>query len=141
MANILDKFKTTSIGSSGRVLDFSSKLSPSGDFNKLFDMDAILASWSNILMTPRGSMDHDPEFGSDLYLYIFEPADSVTQESIKNEIYKAITTYDDRANIDEINVAFFKNKKGFNVSIVASYEGDNSEMNLTMDENTYMSFA
>jgi len=141
MANILDKFKTTSIGSSGRVLDFSSKLSPSGDFNKLFDMDAILASWSNILMTPRGSMDHDPEFGSDLYLYIFEPADTVTQESIKNEIYKAITTYDDRANIDEINVAFFKNKKGFNVSIVASYEGDNSEMNLTMDENTYMSFS
>lgn len=141
MANILDKFKTTSIGSSGRVLDFSSKLSPSGDFNKLFDMDAILASWSNILMTPRGSMDHDPEFGSDLYLYIFEPADSVTQESIKNEIYKAITTYDDRANIDEINVAFFKNKKGFNVSIVASYEVDNSEMNLTMDENTYMSFS
>ncbi len=141
MANILDKFKTTSIGSSGRVLDFSSKLSPSGDFNKLFDMDAILTSWSNILMTPRGSMDHDPEFGSDLYLYIFEPADSVTQESIKNEIYRAITTYDDRANIDEINVAFFKNKKGFNVSIVASYEGDNSEMNLTMDENTYMSFA
>jgi len=141
MANILDKFKTTSIGSSGRVLDFSSKLSPSGDFNKLFDMDAILTSWSNILMTPRGSMDHDPEFGSDLYLYIFEPADSVTQESIKNEIYRAITTYDDRANIDEINVAFFKNKKGFNVSIVASYEGDNSEMNLTMDENTYMSFS
>ena len=141
MANILDKFKTTSIGSSGRILDFSSKLSPSGDFNKLFDMDAILTSWSNILMTPRGSMDHDPEFGSDLYLYIFEPADTVTQESIKNEIYKAITTYDDRANIDEINVAFFKNKKGFNVSIVASYEGDNSEMNLTMDENTYMSFA
>ena len=141
MANILDKFKTTSIGSSGRVLDFSSKLSPSGDFNKLFDMDAILTSWSNILMTPRGSMDHDPEFGSDLYLYIFEPADSVTQESIKNEIYRAITTYDDRANIDEINVAFFKNKKGFNVSIVASYEGDNSEINLNMDENTYMSFA
>jgi len=141
MANILDKFKTTSIGSSGRVLDFSSKLSPSGDFNKLFDMDAILASWSNILMTPRGSMDHDPEFGSDLYLYIFEPADTVTQESIKNEIYKAITTYDDRANIDEINVSFFKNKKGFNISIIANYEGDHSEMNLTMDENTYMSFS
>ncbi|HQQ39806.1 MAG TPA: GPW/gp25 family protein [Bacilli bacterium] len=141
MANILDKFKTTSIGSSGRVLDFSSKLSPSGDFNKLFDMDAILTSWSNILMTPRGSMDHDPEFGSDLYLYIFEPADTVTQESIKNEIYKAITTYDDRANIDEINVSFFKNKKGFNISIIANYEGDHSEMNLTMDENTYMSFS
>jgi phage baseplate assembly protein W len=141
MANILDKFKTTSVGSSGRVLDFSSKLSPSGDFSKLYDMDAILASWSNILITPRGSMDHDPEFGSDLHLYIFEPADTATQDSIKNEIFRAITTYDDRANIDEINVAFFKNKKGFNVSIIASYEGDNSEMSLTMDENTYMSFT
>jgi phage baseplate assembly protein W len=141
MANILDKFKTTSIGSSGRILDFSSKLSPSGDFSKLFDMDAILVSWRNILITPRGSMDHDPEFGSDLYLYIFEPADSVTQDSIKNEIYRAITTYDDRANIDEITVSFLKNKKGFNASIIANYEGDNSEMNLNMDENTYMSFV
>ena len=141
MANILEKFKTTSVGSSGRILDFSSKLSPSGDFSKLYDMDAILASWSNILITPRGSMDHDPEFGSDLYLYIFEPADSSTQDSIKDEIYRAITTYDDRANIDEIVVSFFKNKKGFNVSIIANYEGDNSEMNLNMDENTYMSFA
>jgi len=141
MANILEKFKTTSVGSSGRILDFSSKLSPSGDFSKLYDMDAILASWSNILITPRGSMDHDPEFGSDLYLYIFEPADSSTQDSIKDEIYRAITTYDDRANIDEIVVSFFKNKKGFNVSIIANYEGDNSEMNLNMDENTYMSFT
>lgn len=141
MANILDKFKTTSIGSSGRILDFSSKISPSGDFSKLFDMDAILSSWSNILITPRGSMDHDPEFGSDLYLYIFEPADTITQESIKDEIYRALTTYDDRALIDEITVSFLKNKKGFNVSIVAKYEGDNSEMNLTLDENTYMSFT
>ena len=141
MANLLDKFKSTSIGSSGKILDFISKLSPSGDFDKIYDMNAILASWKNILMTPKGSMDHDPEFGSNLYLYIFEPTDSQTQEAIKNEIYRAITTYDDRASIEEINLSFFKNQKGLNVSIIGNYAGDSSELNLTIDENTYMTFS
>lgn len=141
MANILDKFKTSSVGSAGRILDFTSKLSPSGDFSKIYDMDSILTSWSNILMTPKGSMDHDPEFGSTLHLYVFEPADSETQNSVKDEIYRAITTYDDRASIEEINVSFFKNKKGLDISIVANYGNGNSELNLTIDENTYMSFS
>jgi len=141
MANILDKFKNTSVGSSGRILDFSSKLSSSGDFSKLFDIDAILTSWNNILITPKGSMDHDPDFGSNLYLFLFEPADSQTQEAIKDEIIRCLSTYDDRANVADVSVEFFSNMKGFNISITADYAGETSDFSLTLDENTYQSFA
>lgn len=137
MANILDKFRQTSVGSTGRILDYTSKLSSSGDFSKIYDLDAIITSWNNILITPKGSKDHDPEFGSNLYLYLFEPADTETQEGIKNEIIESISTYDNRASIDDIKVLFFSNKKGFNVTISIEFDGEISDITINLDESMY----
>ena len=102
MANILDKFQSTSVGSSGSLLDFTGKISPSGDYTKIYDLDVILLSWLNILTTLKGTCDHDPEFGSNLYLFIFDPADSETQDAIKEEIMISLMTYDDRASIENV---------------------------------------
>ena len=140
MANILDKFNYTSVGSSGRIIDYNSKISPKGDFSKIFDLDAIITSWKNILITPKGSMDHDPEFGSNLYLFLFEPSDTNTSEAIKNDIVQSLATYDNRARIEKINVVFFKNKKGFNVNIIVDYNGSNTSLAVPIDENTYQNF-
>lgn len=137
MANILDKFKSTSVGSSGRVVDYTSTITSSGDFTQIFDIDAILKSWKNILTTPTGSADHDPPFGCDLYLYIFEPADDRTRQAIRDEIIRSLSTYDDRANISDIEISFFKNRKGFTVNITVDYSGSNSDISLVVDENTY----
>lgn len=137
MANILDKFKNTSVGSSGRLIDYNSTINSSGDFTQIFDIDAILKSWKNILTTPTGSMDHDPPFGCDLFLYIFEPADDRTKESIRAEIIRSLSTYDDRANITDIEILFFKNRKGFTVNITVDYAGSNNDISLIVDENTY----
>lgn len=138
--NIQDKFKDSSIGSSGRIIDFTPKISPSGDFSKIYDINAILKSWVNILVTPKGSYDHDPEFGSNLYLSIFEPADEQTQDAIENEIVTSLTTYDDRAKIDSISVNFLRNKKGFSVNIVANYFGSKSNISVTFDEETFQNY-
>lgn len=140
MATLLDKFKNTSVGSVGRVLDFTSEITPSGDFKKIFDLDAIITSWKNILTTPRGSMDHDPEYGSNLYLYIFEPADSGTRDAIKNDIVQSLTTYDDRARIETIDITFLRNKKGFNVNIIVNYHGRSTNLDIKIDENGYQNF-
>jgi phage baseplate assembly protein W len=140
LANILDKFNFTAVGSSGRIVDYTSRISPSGDFSKIFDLDAIITSWKNILSTPKGSMDHDPEFGSNLYLFLFEPADSNTKEAIKNDIIQSLATYDDRAKIEKIDTVFLRNKKGFNINIVVDYQGNNTNLNLAFDENNYQNF-
>lgn len=140
MANILDKFKDTSIGSSGRILDFSGKIGPGGDFMKVYDISAIITSWNNILLTPKGSCDHDPEFGSNLHLFLFEPSDSQTQEAIKDEVFKSLMNFDDRAGISDITVDFIKNKKGFSVTITANYFGVRSKTSLKIDETTYQNY-
>lgn len=140
MPNILDKFRETTVGSSGRIMDYTCKLNPSGDFSKIYDINAILLSWNNILITQKGSYDHDPEFGSKLYSFIFEPADEATREGIKEEIIRSISTYDTRALIQKVTVDFLRNRKGFVVSIIAKYYGKQSEITITFDENVYQNY-
>jgi phage baseplate assembly protein W len=141
MSNILDRFKTSSIGSQGRIVDYLPKINHAGDFTKIYDIDAILSSWNNILMTPRGSMDHDPNFGSNLYKFIFEPADNSTQDAIKIEIYDSLGVYDSRASISQIDVNFYSNKKGFVVIIQVEYFGYKSNLTLNIDEAAISAFS
>ncbi len=138
--NILERFQKNSVGSAGRLIDYTPVISSSGNFTILYDIDAILNSWNNILITPRGSMDHDPEYGSTLYLYLFEPADQFTEEAIKNEIIRAISTYDNRAIIKEITTTFYNNMKGFNVSIIVDYQGFKTNLKVSIHEGTLRNF-
>jgi phage baseplate assembly protein W len=140
MSNIFDKFRDSAVGSSGRILDFTSKINSSGDFTKVYDLNAIILSWNNILITQKGTYDHDPEYGSNLYLYLFEPADDKTQQSIKDEIKNSLSVYDSRANIDDIAVNFLSNQKGFSVNITADYFGVKGSLSVTIDNTTYENY-
>jgi phage baseplate assembly protein W len=138
--NILDKFRDTSVGSSGRTVDYTPKIGSNGDFIKTYDLSAVIKSWNNILITPRGSCDHDPEFGSNLHLYLFEFTDEQTKEEIKDEIYNSLMTFDDRAGISDIVIDYLQNRKGFTVTITANYFGSKSNTSLTIDETTFQNY-
>lgn len=140
MANLLDRFKKSSVGSRGRIADYTSRISSRGDFTRIQNFNVILNSWSNILLTPLRTYTHDPEYGSELYKMIFEPADGKTAERIKYEIQRRIQRYDDRANIQDISISFLNNLKGFNVVITANYQGEQSQLELSFDEQTYFNF-
>jgi len=138
--NLLDRFKKTIIGSKGTIADFTSAIISSGDFNRITDIQVILNSWSNILLTPTKTYDHDPEYGSNLYKMIFEPCDDQTKNKIKNEIYNKLSKYDDRASIQEMKINYLTNKKGFVVDIIANYKGQKSEVRIVIDESIYFRF-
>lgn len=135
MANLLDRFNKNVVGSRGKISDFTSVLSSSGDFKRLEDINVILNSWKNILMTPKRSVDHDPEYGCGLHEYLFEPCDIKTEEKIKNEIMKQIPKYDNRATIKNIDVIFFSNKKGFYINILVNYKSKEITMKTIIDES------
>jgi len=132
MANLLDKFQSKVVGAAGRITDFSPTLSSKGDYAKVQDLQVILNSWNTLLLTPKRSYTFDPEYGSDLYKLIFEPADVITIEAIKQEVNNAIMKYDDRARIAELEVQFLPNQKGFIVDIVASYKGVRGNFSTTI---------
>jgi len=136
MANILERFVKEVRGSDTQPHDFIPYISSIGDFKRIRDIDVILNSWNNILITPLGSYIADPNFGSNLFKLIFEPADAGTVESIKSEVQTRIQNYDTRGEILNITVVMLPNKKGFNVNVECGFEGERGEISVKFDDTT-----
>ena len=134
MANLLDKFKKSVIGSNDTINDYTSVITPSGDFKRITNFEAILNAWNNILLTPVGSYDHDPEYGSNLHKYVFEPVDNETVDGIKSEIRRCITTYNNQASISSITVKFLRDKKGFSFDILVELDNQEGQLSIVIDE-------
>jgi phage baseplate assembly protein W len=132
--NSLSRF-FENIGGKSKLGDFIPVISSNGDFNKISDISVILNSWSNILSTNIGSYTNNPEYGSELYKLIFEPADTKTIDKIKNEIKIRLQKYDNRALIKNIKVIFFSNMKGFLVEIEVSYKGEIGKIKLPFTDS------
>ena len=140
MANILDRFNKDVVGSKGRIADYAPVISSKGDFSRTTNLETILLSWNNILLTPTRSYVDDPEYGCDLYKMVFDPADEETEEKIRNEIQDKLQFYDDRAYITNIDVSFMTNQKGFGLSIFVNYDGEESQLSVVIDKNLYLKF-
>ena len=140
MANLLDRFNKDVVGSQDKLKDYLSVISSIGDFKRIADLNVILNSWNNILLTPRGTYLHDPEFGSDLYKYVFEPADDTTVDNVKREIVERITVYDDRAVIEDIRITIQNDGKRFNVEVYVNYQGEKGILDVKFDDTTFADF-
>jgi len=140
MANLLDRFNEAVAGSNSKLADYTSTIAPSGDFKRITDIEVIISSWNNILITPKRTYMFDPDYGSNLYKMVFEPADQVTVNKVVDELKNSLSTYDDRASIEDVDVTFFKNLKGFSVAIDVNFKGDTSQLQVVIDEATYFKF-
>lgn len=140
MANILDRFKVKAVGSSSRIADYTARITSTGDFTRIEDFEVILASWNNILLTPLRSYTFDPEYGSILYKFVFEPADAQTENAIKNEIIYRLRKFDDRAEVRGVGVEFLTNMKGYNIDVQVRYKTETGRISATIDDNLYFNF-
>lgn len=136
MANLLDRFSKEVIGSDFTIYDYLSKITASGDFKRIRDIDVIINSWNNILTTPRRTFLFDPNYGSDLHKIIFEPLDDNTIERIKIEVEQQLMLYDNRATIEDMEVLIKPNGKGFELNILAEFEGKQGSLSLSFDDTT-----
>lgn len=83
-------------------LSFVPSLNNEGDIAQVYDYDAINQSLFNILNTKKGSRVMDPEFGCDVYAYLFELFDEETINKISNDIYRNFVFYEPRIKITSI---------------------------------------
>lgn len=141
MANILKRFNRSVRGSGETDADYLAKISSSGDFERVVDINAILNSWNNILLTPRGAYPYDPEYGSDLYKLVFEPLDDVTAARIEQEVVVALQKFDNRAELESVEITYMRNRKGFNLDMVVSYEGETGNLSVTLTEQVFSGFV
>lgn len=87
-------------------INYPFKDSTKGFFLDLNDEDgqAIKADLLHLILTKKGERLYNPNFGTDLVKFIFEPEDGMTLNAIKEEITSVIKIYLPKLQIDEITV-------------------------------------
>jgi phage baseplate assembly protein W len=68
------------------------------------DAQAIRADLMHLLLTRKGERFYNPEFGTNLLKYLYEPNDSRTYSDIKFELKETVRKYIPNLNIDEIEI-------------------------------------
>jgi len=66
--------------------------------------DEIRASLLHLLLTQKGTRYYDPDFGTDIYKYIFDPMDGETFENIREEVDTQVKKYIPNLDITDIKV-------------------------------------
>jgi phage baseplate assembly protein W len=129
MANFMNRFKKLINNDQkedspvqAEFVDYKPEISPQGDFKITVDLDCVLHSWKVILMTPTRTYLFDPEFGSDIYKYVFEQLDNYSAQSILDETRGKIELYDTRIPLLDSRVVLLKAEKGFGVELRAEYK-------------------
>lgn len=84
---------------------------PFKDSSKGFFLDlnqdenaAIKADLMHLILTRKGQRLYNPQFGTDLLKFIFEPNDSSTLSDIKQEIKTVVKKYLPKLDVTEISV-------------------------------------
>jgi phage baseplate assembly protein W len=65
---------------------------------------AIKADLMHLILTRKGQRLYNPDFGTDLLRYIFEPEDDVSLMQVKEEINNVVKKYLPKLQINEIMV-------------------------------------
>jgi phage baseplate assembly protein W len=68
------------------------------------DAAAIKADLMHLILTRKGERLYNPDFGTDLLRFIFEPQDGLTLMDIKTEITTVVKRYLPKLQINEISV-------------------------------------
>jgi len=130
----IEKFFKEVPGSKSEIRDMDAKITQSGDYQGIRGVDVIIRSISRLLLIPTNTYIFDPELGTGLYKYIFEPADMVTKSAIEQVVAQAIHRYENRAKID-YKVLFFKNRKGFRIDLYIEYEGQKRSVSVDINDS------
>jgi phage baseplate assembly protein W len=65
---------------------------------------AIKADLLHLLLTGKGQRLYNPDFGTDLLKFIYEPLDGMTLDGIKNEINDSVKKYLPQVRLDDLAV-------------------------------------
>ena len=87
-------------------INFPFKNSNKGFFLDLNSDDnaAIKADLLHLILTRKGQRLYNPEFGTDLLKFIFEPEDTMSLNNIKSEITSVVKKYLPKLQITSIDV-------------------------------------
>lgn len=85
-------------------IDSQMTITNEGNVKIVYDLEVINQSIKTILSTIPGERIMNPMFGSSLYSLLFDPMTPETTEDIQYEINNAISRWEDRVVVDNVEV-------------------------------------
>ena len=92
-----------------QYFDIKYPFTDGGTENYVFNLnstqkDRVASDILHVLFTPKGQRLRNPDFGTGLIKYIFEPNDSLSWSGIKKEIQESVSRWVRGVNINNIEV-------------------------------------
>lgn len=75
------------------------------DVSKVVNENAIATSIRNLLLTSHYERPFNPDLGSNLKKFLFEPIDNVTTSLIQDSIFETIKNFEPRVTVSEVVAA------------------------------------
>jgi phage baseplate assembly protein W len=91
---------------------------PSTDIKASFDLAAIRNSLQNLFNTIPGQRFLFPDYGLDLYQWLFSPITEANGQALGNKIYSTINKYEPRVNVVSVEVQLDPDNNQYNINII-----------------------
>lgn len=116
--------------------------SVNGDFKEVQGLETVIRSIINLLLIPKRTYPFDPEFGSKIFNFIFEPLDDIMLDSLKKELADGLSNEEDRCKfkIDISKKGTSKDKK-VNVIVTISYKDQKKKVYVPISEEYLKSIS
>ena len=125
------KAKITSRIKGWRDLDLSLKLHPiRKDIIPLKDDNAIKNSVKNLLISNFYERPFSKDIGANLRALLFEPADAITEISIREHIRRVIRKYEKRVLIKNIKVQNMDDQNAYRITVSFKIKEDDTRQDV-----------
>lgn len=102
-----------------------------GGTNYRFKEEKLREDIKFLLCQEKGKFYPDPDFGSNLYSYLFSPLTEETGELIKQEVYDVITSHYPQLTLDHIDVTM--SSKTISISVGYMYSDSDNPQELSFE--------
>ena len=96
------------------------------DLNESYS-DGVKSQVLHVIFTPRGQKLRDPEFGTNLIKYIFNPSDNDTFNDIKTEITSQVSKYVPSVEFRDVSIYSDENAEN-GIIVMVEYGVKKGEM-------------
>lgn len=99
-------------------IDLTFTAKPSGEIYKKTDAASVKQAIKNLLLTNRMEKPFNPYFGGNLNSFLFSLSEEFDEDECKEAIIDAITNYEPRAIVRDVNVTIVDDRNDVKITVV-----------------------
>ena len=102
--------------------------------SKLYDIELVKQDLFNHFNIRKGEKLENPEFGTGIWQYLFDPLDDQTKNAIIEDV-QTVINYDPRVTLDQVQINEYEHGIQVSLSVIYIGYGIGEQMNLLFDQD------